>query len=193
VLSNLHRVAGAGLPFQQRADLVFVGGFRHPPNVDAVRWFADAVFPLVRERLPEVRVHVIGSHVVPEVQALAARPGIVVHGHVPDIVPYMDACRIAIAPVRYGAGVKGKVNLSMAHGQPVVATSCAVEGMHVVDGHDALVADDNEDFADAIVRLYYDETLWMQLSIHGLENVRRHFSMDAARATVRRVFLPTGT
>jgi glycosyltransferase involved in cell wall biosynthesis len=115
-------------------------------------------------------------------------PGVVVHGHVPDIGPYMDGCRIGLAPLRYGAGVKGKVNLSMAHGQPVVATSCAVEGMHLEPGRDVLVADDAQGFADAVVALHEDAALWNTLAQNGLRNVAEHFSLDAARETVRRVF-----
>ena len=189
LLSNLHRIAGAGLPFAQRHDLVFVGGFRHPPNVDAVRWFVQEAFPSIRARLPDVRFHCIGSHTPPEIEALGALPGVIVHGHVADIDPYMDGSRIAIAPLRYGAGVKGKVNLSMAHGQPVVATSCAVEGMHLRDGEDVLVADDPQAFADAVVRLHEDEALWNTLARNGLDSVARNFSLDTARETVRNVFL----
>src|SRR5690606_21917209 len=188
VLSNLHSVAGPGLPFDQRRDLVFVGGFRHPPNVDAVRWFVGEALPRLRERLPDVRFHCIGGDVPPEIAALADAPGVTVHGHVPDITPYMDGCRLALAPLRYGAGVKGKVNLSMAHGQPVVATTCAVEGMHLADGRDVLVADDADAFADAVVRAYCDRGLWERLANNGLDNVARHFSADAAREVVRRVF-----
>src|SRR5690606_23116533 len=132
--------------------------------------------------------HCIGGDLVEEIRALSGREGVTVHGHVPDIAPYMDGCRVALAPLRYGAGVKGKVNLSMAHGQPVVATSCAIEGMHARDGHDVLVADDADAFADAVVRLYGDQVLWTRLAAGGLENVARHFSLDAARGTVRRVF-----
>src|SRR3546814_2511225 len=73
----------------------------------------------------------------------------------------------------------------MAHGQPVVSTPCAVEGMHLRDGHDVLVADDAAAFADAVVRLHEDEALWTTLSRNGLDNVARHFSLDAARDTVR--------
>jgi O-antigen biosynthesis protein len=192
VLTNLHRVSGPGLPFAQRRDLVFVGGFRHPPNADAVRWFVEAVFPEIRMRVPEVVVHCIGDHAPPEILALAQREGVRIHGHVPDISPYMDGCRLAVAPLRYGAGVKGKINLSMAHGQPVVATACAVEGMHLRDGHDVLVADDPQAFADAVVRLYRDEALWRELSRHGLENVQRHFSIETARPRVRELFLTRG-
>jgi glycosyltransferase involved in cell wall biosynthesis len=126
--------------------------------------------------------------VVETINALSTREGITVHGHVPDLTPYMDGCRVALAPLRYGAGVKGKVNLSMAHGQPVVATPCAVEGMHTRDGHDVLVADDADAFAEAVVRVHEDEALWTMLSRNGLDNVARHFSHDAARDTVRQVF-----
>lgn len=189
LLSNLHRIAGAGLPFAQRHDLVFVGGFRHPPNVDAVRWFVQEAFASIRTRLPDVRFHCIGSHTPPEIEALAAISGVIVHGHVADIDPFMGGSRIAIAPLRYGAGVKGKINLSMAHGQPVVATSCAVEGMHLRDGEDVLVADDPQGFADMVVRLYQDEGLWNALASNGLDSVARNFSLEAARQTVRNVFL----
>lgn len=189
LLSNLHRIAGAGQPFAQRRDLVFVGGFRHPPNVDAVRWFVRDVFPSIRTRLPDVRFHCIGSHTPAEIEVLGAQPGVIVHGHVADIDPFMSGGRIAIAPLRYGAGVKGKINLSMAHGQPVVATSCAVEGMHLRNGEEVLVADDPQAFADAVVRLYQDEALWNALASNGLDSVAAHFSLDAARETVRKVFL----
>ncbi|GAA5071380.1 glycosyltransferase [Lysobacter panacisoli] len=192
VVSNLHQVNGRGHPFAQRHDLVFVGGFRHPPNADAVRWFATEVFPRIRERLPQVRFHCIGAEPPPDIAALAQQPGIEVHGHVPDLAPYMDGARVAVAPLRFGAGVKGKVNLSMAHGQPVVATACAVEGMHLRNGEDVLAVDDAEAFADAVVRAYSDESLWQRLSDNGLANVERHFSLDAARDVVRRVVLARG-
>ena len=189
VLSNVLRLAGPGGPFAERRDLVFVGGFRHPPNVDGVRWFLAEVFPLVRARLPDVLFHCIGAEPPDEIRALAGIPGVRLHGHVPDIAPWMDGCRVAVAPLRYGAGVKGKVNLSMAHGQPVVATPCAVEGMFLREGEDVLVAGDARGFADAVVRLHEDEALWSTLARNGMDNVARHFSFDAARDTVRRVFL----
>lgn len=188
VLSNLHEIAGAGAAFAQRRDLVFVGGFRHPPNVDAMRWFLGDVFPRIRAVLPDVHFHCIGGDVPEVIAAFRDAPGVSIHGHVPDIEPYMDGCRIAVAPLRFGAGVKGKVNLSMAHGQPVVATSCAAEGMHLRDGEDVLLADDGAGFADAVVRLHGDEALWSRLSANGLANVAAHFSLDAARETVRAVF-----
>ncbi|MET1162513.1 MAG: glycosyltransferase, partial [Pseudoxanthomonas sp.] len=189
VLSNLHEVAGPGLPFAQRRDLVFVGGFRHTPNVDAVRWFVQEVLPLIRLHLPDVVFHCIGGDVPESIMVLGRQRGVVVHGHVPNLDFAMDGMRIAVAPLRFGAGVKGKINLSMAHGQPVVATHCAVEGMHLQDGIDVRVADQAQAFADAVVHLYEDEETWNRLSRNGLENVSRYFSLDAAREVGRRVFL----
>ena len=189
VVSNLHDVIGDGLPFAQRRDLVFVGGFRHPPNVDGVHWFVEAVLPLLRQDLPEVVFHCIGSDPTAQILALRQHPGVLIHGYVADVAPAMQGMRIAVAPLRFGAGVKGKINLSMAHGQPVVATSIAVEGMHLSDGVDVRVADEPAAFAQALLDLYRDEALWNRLSANGLLNVTRHFSLQAAEATVRKVFL----
>ncbi len=186
VLSNIHAVHGCRKPFAERRDLVFVGGFQHPPNEDAVRWFATEVFGRVRQAIDGVRLHVIGSKVPPAIAALAD-DGILVHGHVADLMPYMDGCRVSVAPLRYGAGVKGKVNMAMSCGLPVVATSAAVEGMHVTNGEEVLVADDAAGFADAVVRLYRDEALWVRLSAAGLDNVTRHFSFDAAQVVLARM------
>ena len=192
ILSNLHQLAGTGLAFGQRRDLVFVGGFRHPPNVDAVQWFVGDVFPLIRARLPALRFHCIGSDVPATIAALAREPGVEIHGYVADLAPYMDGARIAVAPLRFGAGVKGKINLSMAHGQPVVATHCAIEAMHLDDGDNVLVADDAAGFADAVVRLYDDAALWQRLADNGRINLQQHFSLDAGREVVRRVLLGDG-
>ncbi len=186
VVSNVHQVFGRRRGFEQRRDLVFVGGFQHPPNIDAVLWFVRDVFPRVRERLGDVTFNVIGSKAPPAILDLA-HDGVVVHGFVPDIEPFMDSSRLALAPLRYGAGVKGKVNMAMSYGLPVVATSPAAEGMHVRNGIDLLVADSPEDFADAVVRGYTDAALWQTLSDNGLSNVRAHFSFDAARAALRSV------
>ena len=189
VLSNLHELGADGPPCAQRKDLLFVGGFRHPPNVDAVLWFAHDVFPHIRAALPDVQLHCIGGDVPAEVQALSRIDGIRIHGHVPDLQPWLDGCRISVAPLRYGAGVKGKVNQAMAHGLPVVATTPAVEGMHLVDGDDVLVADAADAFAAAVLRLHGDEVLWNRIASNGRDNVARHFSLDAARETVREMFL----
>jgi len=186
VLSNVHEIHGRRREFGERRDLVFVGGFQHPPNVDAVLWFVNAVFPRVRAALPDMVFHVIGSKAPPQILELA-HDGVTVHGFVEDIAPFMDGCRLALAPLRYGAGVKGKINMAMSCGLPVVATTPAAEGMHARDGEDLLVADSPQDFAAAIVRAYGDAALWKKLSDNGLANVREHFSFDAARVALAKI------
>jgi GT2 family glycosyltransferase/glycosyltransferase involved in cell wall biosynthesis len=188
IVSNVHEVFGRRREYAQRAGLVFMGGFAHPPNADAVTWFVREVLPQVRRDLPDIVFHIVGSKPGPEVLALSQEPGVAVEGFVEDIAPFMDGCRVAVAPLRYGAGVKGKVNMSMSYGQPVVATPIAIEGMHAQAGRDVLVAADAEGFAREVVRAYTDESLWRMLSDNGIENVRRHFSFEAARAAVRRLF-----
>lgn len=185
VLPNLHEAVDAPTPFSRRSGLLFVGGARHPPNVDAVRWLRDEIFPLVRARLPDCTLHIVGEG-LPEILAASGADdgGVRLHGHVPDLGPLLAQCRVGLAPLRFGAGVKGKINLCMAAGMPVVATSCAAEGMHLHDGDELLVADTAEAFADAVARLHGDAALWSRLSGAGGDNVRRHFSFEAARATI---------
>ncbi|MEO8536370.1 MAG: glycosyltransferase [Betaproteobacteria bacterium] len=190
LVSNVHELSAAVPPRESRHGLVFIGGFQHPPNVDAMHWFARDVLPRVRERLPGVTTYVIGADAPASVRALAANDFAVL-GHVPDIAPYFTGCRVSIAPLRYGAGVKGKVNLAMSYGLPVVATEAAVEGMHLVDGDDVLVADDPEAFAAAIARLYGDDPLWRRLSAGGRANIERHFSRDVARAALTELLVPS--
>lgn len=187
LLSNIHEPVPGGRPFAEREGLVFIGGFEHPPNVDAVLWYAREVLPRLRRRLPGVRTYVVGSKVPATIRALEA-PDLVVTGWVPDVAPFFTGCRASIAPLRYGAGVKGKVNLAMSYGLPVVATTAAVEGMHLVAGEDAMVADDPESFADAIARVYDDEALWTRLARAGVANVRRHFSREVAAAALARLY-----
>ena len=188
VISNIHRVRGRGPVMQERSGLLFVGGFRHPPNVDAAIWLAESILPRIRERRPDIALTLVGSDAPPAVMALAERPGIRVPGHVPNLEPLLDSHRFSVAPLRYGAGVKGKVNQALAHGLPVVATRCAVEGMGLQHGVDALVADDAQAFADAVLAAYDDEALWNRLVDGGLTNTEREFSPERARQTLRAVF-----
>ena len=92
-----------------------------------------------------------------------------------------------MAPLRYGAGVKGKINMAMSHGLPVVATPMAAEGMYLVDGENVLLATDADAFATAVLRLHEDEQLWLRLSDASLDNVRQHFSFETARRTLQRL------
>jgi glycosyltransferase involved in cell wall biosynthesis len=186
VLSTIHQLFPPGKPFAERAGLVFIGGFQHPPNTDAVLWYAREVLPHVRALLPGVKTYIVGSKVPANIRALGAEDFIVA-GYVPDVTPYFESCRVSIAPLRYGAGVKGKINLAMSYGLPVVATTPSIEGMFLEHEKDVLVADDARGFAEAIARLYDDEKLWHRLAEGGRDNIRDHFSRDVARSSITRL------
>lgn len=184
LLSNVHELFGRNRGFENRHGLVFVGGFAHPPNIDAVNWLVTDIYPRVRASRPDIELHLIGD--IPENEhPRLTGPGIHIHGRVDDLTPWMEGSRVSLAPLRYGAGVKGKVNMAMSHGLPVVATSIAAEGMSLVDGENVLLADDSADFAAAILRLHDDAQLWLRLSDAALDNIRHHFSFDKARETLR--------
>ncbi len=180
IVSNIHTVHGTDHGWEDRHGLLFVGGFQHLPNVDAARWLVEEIFPHVRAAIPDIELHLIGSRMPPEIREINT-PGVLAHGFVEDLQPFLDRCRVSVAPLRYGAGVKGKVNQAMAHGLPVVATECAAEGMFLRHGHDVLLADCAEDFAAEIVRLHEDAELWQAISTAGMANVERYFSRAAAR------------
>lgn len=161
-----------------RQDIVFVGTYQHPPNVDAATFFAREVWPLVRPRLPGARFLIVGSALTPEVSALAG-DGVEVLGFVQDLGPLLDACRVSVAPLRFGAGLKGKVATALQAGLPTVASSVAAEGVALEHGRDILLADTAEDIAEAVVRLYTDDDLWRSLAANGFAFARQEFSFEA--------------
>lgn len=178
VIPTIHPVAPHVAARRTRQDLLFVGGFSHTPNVDAVLYFCEEIFPLVQTQLPQVKVHIVGNAPPPEVIALA-NDSIVVDGYVPDLVPYLESAMVSIAPLRYGSGMKGKIAEAMSYGLPVVTTAIGAEGMHLQDGVDALIADDARDFADKIVQLHHDARLWETISREGRAHVQQKWSPDA--------------
>ncbi|MBL8520708.1 MAG: glycosyltransferase [Betaproteobacteria bacterium] len=184
VLSNIHDPEPGEAAFSQRSGAVFIGGFLHPPNVDAVQWYAEQVLPILRRRAPGFTTTIIGGDVPESLKRLGAAD-LVFAGFVPDVKPLFNAARVAISPLRYGAGVKGKVNLAMQYGVPVVATPCSVEGMHLAHGRDVWIAQDAEAFAEAILSLCNDEGTWQRLRDGGVANIRRHFSRDHAKTVLK--------
>ena len=175
VVPTIHPAGPRGLPFDERRHLLFVGNFRHRPNADAVRFFAREVLPLVRESLPEVELHVVGDNTPADFVGYEAG-GVRALGYVPDLAPLLARARVFVAPMRFGAGMKGKIGDAMAHAIPVVTTTVGAEGMFLRDGEEVLIADAAEEFAAAVVRLYRDPELWRRLSANSHAHVERHFS-----------------
>jgi len=176
-------------PFAQRSGILFIGNFQHPPNCDAVEDYLRNIHPMVRERLPEVVFTVIGANVPPALERLADER-VQFAGPVPDIRPLFAGARLSVAPLRYGAGIKGKVTTSLTLGVPVVTTTVGAEGMRLRHGEEILVADGPEAFAEAVVALYRDEALSTRLAANGLRAVAAQFSMADAERTLRRVLAP---
>jgi GT2 family glycosyltransferase/glycosyltransferase involved in cell wall biosynthesis len=155
---------GGDLGFHDRADLMFVGGFQHAPNRDAACWFAEEVLPLVRARVAAVRLYVVGSSPTPDVAALAGEH-VIVTGRISDerLATMYGQVRVVVCPLRFGAGLKGKVVEALRHGVPSVVTPIAAEGLPgTVDG--LRVADAAEELADAVVDLYTHQDAWEDLS-----------------------------
>ena len=177
------------LDFEKREGLLFVGGFAHPPNADAVLWFAREVFPLIREKL-SVNFYIVGSKVTEEIKALE-QPGngIVVKGFVSEeeLSELYRTCRLVVVPLRYGAGVKGKVVEAIYNGAPIVTTSVGSEGIPGVEDV-LLVEDQPEAFADTVVKTYSDTEKLRELAEKTQSYIRDHFSIDAAWEVIREDF-----
>ena len=187
IVSTIVDVPGSGNPFSLRRDFLFIGSFQHRPNIDAVLFFTKKIYPAVKRRLPDAKFYVIGDKAPPEVVALASE-SIVVTGRQPDVQPYFDNVKLSIAPLRWGAGVKGKINQSMGFGVPVVGTSIAVEGMDLTNREDVMVADEPDQFANAMIELYESEELWNRLSQNAIVKTRELYSVQAAQKQLRKLF-----
>jgi O-antigen biosynthesis protein len=186
LLSNIHSVHGCAKPWAERRNILFIGTFEHPPNIDAMHYFIDEVLPLLLQKQRDIKLSIIGAH-APSSLLAKAGPHVEFLGFVPDIAPMFASVRLSIAPLRYGAGVKGKLNSSMSYGVPVVASPIAAEGMGLTHEKDVLIADTPAAFADAIVRAYNDAALWQRLSQASLANIESNFSFALATEQLRQV------
>jgi glycosyltransferase involved in cell wall biosynthesis len=179
-------------PFAERRGLGFVGGFAHNPNVDAMRWFLAEIWPLVQRGLPDCTLSIAGAG-APADLTDDLDDSVLVLGHVPDLGPWFESLRLTVAPLRFGAGAKGKVASSLSAGVPCIATPMAAEGMALAEGGGVLVEHDPAGFAAAVIRAYSDEALWTRLSAEGLNHARRSLSLSAWQglldATLRRIGL----
>ena len=187
LVSNIVDVSVSKTPFALRRDYLFIGGFQHTPNIDAVLFFVQKIYPVVSGHLPDAKFYIIGDKPPPEIAALAT-DRIIVTGLQRDARPFFDSVRLSVAPLRFGAGVKGKINQSMALGVPVIATSLAAEGMGLTDHDDILLADEPEDFARALIELYESEEVWTRLSENGIRKTQALYSTDVARSKLKSLF-----
>ena len=132
--------------------LLFVGNFRHPPNVDAAARLINEIFPRVRTRLPGLVLHIVGDDPPTWMRQIASK-NIIVTGHVPSVTPYLDRAALVVAPISLGGGMRVKVLEALAAGKAVVASPLAIEGLDLVDGQHVVLATNDEQISDAIVQL----------------------------------------
>lgn len=161
-----------------RRDLMFIGGYNHRPNVDAAKWFASEIMPKVVEKLPDIRVHLMGSNAPDEIVALA-NEHILFEGAVSDeeLANFYNTCRISVVPLRYGAGIKGKVLEAMSLGMPVMTTHIGAEGISGAENI-LCIADDAQEFADKLVALYQDGADLARRSAESFAYIKQNFSPE---------------
>lgn len=177
--------------YSDTRDIMFLGGFSHPPNVQAAKFFARSVMPLLRGRLPEAYFNIVGSGarvVVPELVSDRVR----VLGYVPTLTEHLGRARVFVAPLLAGAGLKGKVIDAISHGTPCVLSSVAAEGTGLTDGIDCLIANTPEEWADRVFRLYMDEAMWNRFSANALNLARTRYSFDEGKAVLRSTLAAVG-
>lgn len=162
-----------------RHDLVFVAGFGHPPNADAAEWFVREVFPLVRKRYPDIRLDLVGSNPSSAVRALQG-DGVTVTGFVTDeeLATRYGHARVVVAPLRYGAGMKGKVIEAMRFGVPCVTTTAGIQGLAQASAF-LVATDDAADFAQHVLHYLEDDHAWRRVSAAAQDFVRTNFTEAA--------------
>ena len=187
---------GEETDYAKREGLLFVGGFAHPPNEDGVLWFVKDVFPKIREKVPDMNFYIVGSKAPEEITALGAEPektGIHVLGYVSDeeLAALYQKTKITVVPLRYGAGVKGKVVEAIYNGAVVVTTSVGAEGIPDPERVLATVNETEtelrehpeavaESFAEAVLKLYRNDGMLAAISSETQRYIKLHYSMDAA-------------
>jgi glycosyltransferase involved in cell wall biosynthesis len=162
--------------FNERQHFVTIGNFRHPPNFDAVVYLKEDIWPRIRKTLPEAVLHIYGAYASKKVEQLHNdKEGFLIKGFAEDVNEVMQKARVCLAPLRFGAGLKGKLMDAMQNGIPCVMTSIAAEGMFGTLPANGMIVDDASAFAKASVELYTDADLWNQMSKNGFAVLKSRF------------------
>jgi GT2 family glycosyltransferase/glycosyltransferase involved in cell wall biosynthesis/SAM-dependent methyltransferase len=192
VWQHPHELCKTATPFSERRDLLFVGGFLggHPPNTDAVRYFVSSIFPKILRLIPDCRLFIVGSQPPESVKELASEH-VVVTGFVERLEEYYGKCRVFVVPIRFMAGVSLKLIEAMSYGIPSVVSSVAASGLNLRDGREALIAADDEEFVNKVLRIYENETLWHAVQSAAQDYIRDHCSPAVMKDNLARILAPT--
>lgn len=182
----LRGIPGRQAEFDERSGIGFIGGFEHKPNLDAVAYFLEEIWPSLREQVPELKFYVIGADMPSSMKELKV-PGVEMVGFVPELDPWLNRLRLTVAPLRFGAGAKGKVVSSFSFGVPCVMSPIAAEGMGIQGEAEALIARDSGAYVQIISSLYENGSRWNHLSDSCLEVVEAQNSIERGRRIFERV------
>lgn len=186
VIPNIHEICLSGSASLED-QLIFVGGFSHEPNVDAVKYFCQDILPLIWKHKPDVKVVIVGSNPPADVLSFACER-IIVTGYVPETTPYLHQSKVSIAPLRFGAGMKGKIGEAMAHGVPVVTTSIGGQGMDLTDHNNVMIADSAEKFAASVLELMINFTLYEKLRNNAIKYIETKYTSTVVDKIVTDIF-----
>ncbi len=179
VIGNIHHFIAKTDTFiapHKRDELLFVGGFKHQPNEDAVLYLHRKIMPLVWQHYPDIKVNIVGSYPTKTVLGLHSNK-FNVTGFVEDVSKYYKTAKLFVAPLRYGAGIKGKIGQSFEYSLPVVTTTVGAEGFDFSPYHDAMIANDAAHFSNKIMALYSNNKLWEEVSANS-EKIISPFSLQ---------------
>ena len=187
-LPLIRDVPGAGeAAFESRRGIAFLGNYLHPPNADAILHFVQDIWPEFLSAVPDAALYIGGGQMSSEVAQLSDLDGVQTLGYVPDLVAFYNRIRLTVAPLRYGAGAKGKVVSSLCHGVPVVASPIAAEGMDVEHGRDILIANNQAEWIKHLKSAYCDPDLWRTLSEGGTAAMQRNHSLSTGVVELSRI------
>lgn len=187
LLPNIHRIPEYIAAQSPYTKLLFVGSFKHEPNVDAVLYFCQEIFPLLLEINSNFTLDIIGPNPPESIVALQS-DYVFIQGFVENIDEYYRKAHISVAPLRFGAGMKGKIGEALSFGLPVVTTEIGAEGFGLSQGENILIAKTSLDFVESILQLSQDDQLYKKLSVNGYDFIKNNYSEEATRKKLSKLF-----
>lgn len=187
-VSNIHKpVENISLPFSRREGLLFIGGYNHLPNIDAVKFLHDQILPLVWKKNNQIKIYILGPEFPADLKEKYQSDQFQILGYQETVDFWFENSRVFVAPLRYGAGVKGKIGQALEFKLPVITTGIGAEGMSLEDRKTALISDENpKNFADKILELYDDENLWNTLHKNSLLPLSK-FSIETQEENIKKM------
>ena len=162
--------------FAERKDFITYGNGKHAPNVDSIQFLKEHIWPLIKTAVPDAQLHIYGAYLPQGVHEMQdSKRGFLVHGWVDDLESAIKNARVVLAPLRFGAGIKGKLTLAMQCGTPSVTTDLGAEGMITNGQWPGTVANASNSFAQAAVQLYNDEEEWIKAQNLGIGIINTHY------------------